>query len=229
MPTTCNFDIFYIDDSGSEAAGCITFSWIQINPADWASAMQKWLAFRAEAYRRHGISASQRLHATDLAGGRRNRSAAALRGNRQQGMALIREGLEAIAGLPGARLGTAYRMTSSRGRAYETDKQDLYEHVVRALDAQLQARDSFGAIVMDGDGTNGAYARAHRTLGEHGRRLIEDPFFRHADVSQWVQIADLIAWTGYRSLTVTNRRRAAMTWYANILGDLDVHGGPVIL
>ncbi|MEU8331591.1 DUF3800 domain-containing protein [Micromonospora sp. NPDC048839] len=226
MPTTCNFALFYVDDSGSEASGYTSYSWIAVDPARWSEADKRWLGFRSQTYRRHGIPASVRLHATDLAGGRGRPSMDPM-WKRSDGLVVIREGLRAIAALPGIGVGTVYRRTSARGSSFHNNKLDLYGRLVEILNRDLDVRDSFGMIVMDGDGSNLAYARSHRALTTGGRRLIEDPHFRHASVSQWVQIADFAAWSAYHSLRPTNRRTTSSTWYADILGHLDVNGGPV--
>ncbi|MEV1013194.1 DUF3800 domain-containing protein [Micromonospora sp. NPDC049801] len=232
MTTGTNFALFYVDDSGSEAHGLTTFSWIRIDPAHWAGATQRWLRFRAGVYRRHGIAADTRLHATDLAGGRgtwAQASAVKTRTRaRREGLSVIQDGLNAMAALPGITLGSVYRRTNAHGRDFERDKQDLYRCMIARLDAELREAGAFGVVVVDGDGTNVGYNRGHRSL-DNGRALIEDPFFRHASTSQWVQIADLAAWSGYRSLRPTGRRDKSATWYGQILRHLDRDGGPVEL
>ncbi|MFF5230220.1 DUF3800 domain-containing protein [Dactylosporangium sp. NPDC000521] len=229
MVTTCNFAVFYVDDSGSENAGYTTFTWIRVNPAHWAAATSRWLGFRATLRQRHGIPASVRLHATELAGGRgRTAHEHAWRPGRT-GLAIIRAGLDAIATLPGITIGTAYRRTTARGRAFEADKQSLYQRLTATLNTALDDEDAYGTVVMDGDGTNTGYTQGHRSLPRQGRRLIEDPFFRHASASQWVQIADFAAWSAYRSLNATERRARTASWYEQILGRLDVNGGPIPL
>ncbi len=67
---SCNFALFYIDDSGSEAAGCTTFSWIEISPVNWTDAADRWHNYRTALHEHYGIPAAARLHATDLATGR---------------------------------------------------------------------------------------------------------------------------------------------------------------
>ncbi|MFI6783481.1 DUF3800 domain-containing protein [Micromonospora sp. NPDC050276] len=228
MTTGTNFALFYVDDSGSEAHGLATFSWIRIDPAYWADATQRWLHFRAAAYRRHGIPADTRLHATELAGGRGTWAPTPAIRSRREGLTVIHDGLNAIAALPGITLGSVYRRTNARGRDFERDKQDLYRRMIARLDAELREVAAFGAVVIDGDGTNAGYNRGHRRL-DNGRALIEDPFFRHASTSQWVQIADLAAWTGYRSLRPAGRGDTSTTWYAQILRHLDRDGGPIEL
>ncbi len=82
---------------------------------------------------------------------------------------------------------------------------------------------------MDGDGSNTGYATSHHQRNITTSRLIEDPFFRHASTSQWVQAADLVAWTAYRSLRPGAHRAEHDSWYDGVLRPLDIHGGPVRL
>jgi hypothetical protein len=229
MSISTNFALFYVDDSGSETHGIATFSWIRIDPAHWAVANQRWLKFRVAIYRRHGIPADMRLHATELAGARGVWTRALTSGDRRQGLTIIEEGLTAIAGLPGTTLGSVYRRTSAKGRGFERDQQDLYQQMIMRLDTDLGQVAAYGAIVMDGDGTNAEYQRGHRKLDHSRRSLIEDPFFRHASASQWVQIADLAAWTAYRSLRPGGRSDRTATWYSRILQSIDADGEPTEL
>ncbi|MGP9613777.1 DUF3800 domain-containing protein [Brachybacterium sp. AOP42-B2-9] len=54
-----------------------------------------------------------------------------------------------------------------------------------------------GLLVMDGDGTDTSYIAAHHELPIATRSLLEDPGSQHSSRSQWVQIADLIAYAAY--------------------------------
>ena len=227
MRNGCDFSFFYVDDSGSETTGLTTFTFVRINPAAWAPAMQRWLAYRSRLYDRYGIPASARLHATELAGGRGNIAAHPQWRRGRDGLAVIHEGLETIAALPGVSIGTAFRHTTARQKAFEREKQDLYRCTVAMINGDLAADGQYGTLVMDGDGSNNAYARAHRRLPGDDRRLLEDPFFRHASTSQWVQIADFAAWSAYRALRGARRDKAA-AWYTTVLGTADATG-PVAL
>ncbi|MFB9239650.1 DUF3800 domain-containing protein [Plantactinospora siamensis] len=226
MPDPSNFALYYVDDSGSEASGYVTYSWVRVDPAHWAEAEQQWLAFRAATFRRHGIATSARLHATDLAGGRGHRSAELI-WKRADGLEIIHDGLRAISALRGVAIGTVFRRTAARGRDFHRHKQEVYRCMVDRLNSDLGTRGGFGLIVMDGDGGDPSYVRTHRALTPASRRLIEDPYFRHASVSQWVQIADLAAWSAYHSLRPAGRRTRTSYWYADMLGHLDRDGGPV--
>jgi hypothetical protein len=220
------FRLHYVDDSGSATSGITSFSWLQLQPGVWAAAQQTWLAFRHDLHTFHGIPVSRRLHATDLAGGRRNPSTRDGWDSRRHGARLVRDGLRTIASIPGLTVGTVYRRFGSS--ALSDAKRDLYQQLVHALDADLRQRGLMGMVFMDGDGSDRSYATAHRRLPAQ-RRLIEEPVFRHAGFDQWVQMADLAAWSAFQSLTPNHRRQAARSWYPDILGPIDVFGGPIEL
>jgi hypothetical protein len=84
-------------------------------------------------------------------------------------------------------------------------------------------------IFMDGDGSAHGYYAAHRGLKLADRHIIEDPLFQVSHRSQWVQMADLAAWSAYHGLLRTPRRRFAWEWYGTYLGARDVNGGPISL
>ena len=65
-------------------------------------------------------------------------------------------------------------------------------------DQQLRHQDDYGIVGMDGDGTDPIYYKAHRALDDlFNRRVIEDPMFHSSQRSQWTQMADVIAWSGF--------------------------------
>lgn len=67
----------------------------------------------------------------------------------------------------------------------------------------------------------------HRGLKLAHRRIIEDPLFQGAHSSQWVQMADIAAWTTYQSLLRHRGKEFAWHWYDRFLKDSDVNGQPV--
>jgi hypothetical protein len=84
-------------------------------------------------------------------------------------------------------------------------------------------------IVMDGNGTASGYYAAHRGLKLSSRNIIEDPMFVPAHRSQWVQMADIAAWSAYQGLLRHQGKRFAWDWYTRHLGPSDVNDGPVAL
>jgi Protein of unknown function (DUF3800) len=84
-------------------------------------------------------------------------------------------------------------------------------------------------IFMDGDGSDQGYYSAHRALKLADRHVIEDPLFQVSHRSQWVQMADLVAWSAYQALQRSPDRRFAWNWYDDYLAAHDANGGPVAL
>jgi hypothetical protein len=78
---------------------------------------------------------------------------------------------------------------------------------------------------MDGDGSDFSYSRAHRALPLTSRNLLEDPLYQRSHGSQFVQMADLVAFTGYPSLLTTGDKTLTRRWYADHLASKDVTGG----
>ena len=91
-----------------------------------------------------------------------------------------------------------------------------------AVDARLREDGELGLLVMGGDGTDGSYYAAHRDLALETRALVEDPAFQHSHRSQWVQIADLVAYAAYQHLVRLPEKQFAWEWYGT-LGER-VHG-----
>ncbi|NQX35943.1 DUF3800 domain-containing protein [Herbiconiux sp. VKM Ac-2851] len=79
---------------------------------------------------------------------------------------------------------------------------------------------------MDGNGTDSSYTEAHRELELDTRHIIEDPTFYDSRRSQFVQMADLVAYSAFASLNRHEGNRFAWEWYAEHLASADPHGGP---
>ncbi|GAB1690688.1 DUF3800 domain-containing protein [Krasilnikovia sp. M28-CT-15] len=218
------FRLFYIDDSGAHDSGYSTYTWLQLDPAHWVHAEQTWMRYRHELLRRHGIPVSYVLHATDLIAGRPT-SHGSTAVPRAQGAEIVHDGLTVIAGLPGLTVGTVYRQHQPHqpGRT----KYDLYQALVAHLDADLRAENTAGMVFLDG-ARNQEFVNAHRSLAT-GRRLIEEPQPRPATHDQWVQMADLVAYSAYQSIARRASKHRIWHWYPSILGHLDRHGGPIPL
>lgn len=219
---------FYIDDSGSVDTGLIVYAWIELTADEWRAGLRTWLDLRKDLYRNHSVPPSEELHATKFVNGRDrisldpavNRSKSRLR-------QIMTEALQVIRIAPELRLGIVYRKTKASGAAYAKERNDVYQELLAHLDTRLTAANEFGLVFMDGDGTDPHYQRAHRRLKLEHRRIIEDPLFQGAHQSQWIQMADLVAWTTYQSLLLHPGKRFAWDWYAIYLQPSDVNGGPL--
>lgn len=221
---------FYVDDSGASETGWIVFSWIECAIADWRVGLRGWLDLRKDLYAEFAIPPSYELHSTKFLGGRGNPSTDpmhnASKETRRQAMALA---LAAIGGTPELRVGTVYRRTTARRKAFHKESVQVYDRLVTVLNARLGAAGEHGLIFMDGNGTATSYYAAHRALKLANRNIIEDPLFQPAHRSQWVQMADIVAYSAYQGLLRHPGKEFAWDWYAQYVQRIDVNGGPVAL
>jgi hypothetical protein len=222
--------LFYVDDSGAPDTGWIVYSWIECTIADWRVGLRGWLDLRKKLYAQYAIPPAYELHAAHFAGGQGNPSTnqAWNRHKRYRGE-VLQLALGAIAATEQLRVGTVYRVTGATGKAYAEQRTDVYEKLVTHLDTRLGASGEHGLIFMDGDGSDASYYGAHRALKLAHRNVIEDPLFQPSHRSQWVQMADIIAWSAYQGLRRAPNRRFAWEWYARYLHSRDVNGGPLAI
>lgn len=66
--------LIYVDDSGAEATGYATFSWIAVSLEDWRVGLAEILQWRADLASAYGIPKHYELHAVKFANGRGNPS-----------------------------------------------------------------------------------------------------------------------------------------------------------
>lgn len=222
--------MFYVDDSGATDNGFIVYAWVECHTEDWRTGLRSWLDLRAEMFAKHAIPPSYELHTAAFAGGRGRPSAIPdwnlHKRNRSEVLELA---LARIAATSCLGIGTVCRVTSARGSAYAAERGDLYRHLVTHLDGRLERDQELGIILMDGDGSETAYYGAHRALKLSRRRVIEDPLFQASHRSQWIQMADLVAWSTYQALLRNPQNRYAWDWYDTYLRPRDVNGGPLAL
>lgn len=222
--------MFYIDDSGSVDTGYVVYSWIETAPVDWRIGLRHWLDLRKELYVKYKIPPSNELHATKIANGRGRPSIdPAVNNSKPLGRQIMQDALTAIQGSGILRVGTVYRQTSARGRAYQQERQAVYADLVAHIDNKLTSAGELGMIFMDGDGSDPNYHQAHRDLKLATRSIIEDPLFQASHTSQWMQMADLAAWTAYQGLLRHPGKKLFWDWYSTYLAGCDVNGGPIAI
>jgi Protein of unknown function (DUF3800) len=222
--------LFYVDDSGAVETGWIVYSWIECAVADWRHGLRWWLDLRKKLFSEHRIPPAYELHAAHFIGGRGDPSTDAAWNRHKSNRALVvRQALAAIGTAPHLRVGTSYRRTLARGSAYHWERLAVYDALVAHVDTRCAAHSEYGMIFMDGDGSEQGYYSAHRALKLANRHVIEDPLFQVSHRSQWVQMADLVAWTAYQSLQRSPARQFAWDWYDHYLFARDAHGGAISL
>ena len=216
--------LFYVDDSGAERSGYATFSWVELAIDDWNRGLGEVLAWRAHLDHMYGIPKRYELHSTDFANGRGNPSLRGDTWNRRKAYRsqVLQESFHRFSLWPWMSAGTVYSRTELRRDDFARERARVYQELVRMLDARLRADGELGLLVMGGDGTDGSYYAAHRDLALETRALVEDPAFQHSHRSQWVQIADLVAYAAYQHLVRLPEKQFAWEWYGT-LGER-VHG-----
>lgn len=215
--------VFYIDDSGADTTGIAVFGWVELEIPAWSDVLRGWLDWRHHLYRTIGIPADYELHATKFVGGRGRPTGTSWDEIKSRRAPVVAEALQTIIGLPGLQAGAVFQYTTAEVRYPETKKL-AYAELVRRLDARLTAAGEHGLIVMDGDGTDPTYRVAHRDLKLDTRSLIEDPLFQSAHHSQWVQMADLIAYAAYMHLERIPSKERTWAWFRDIVAAAAVTG-----
>lgn len=216
----------YIDDSGSVDAEIAIYGWIQVSPAAWRVVLRRWLDLRKELFLELGVHISTELHATKFINGREEISANApgrlqdaatgevLR--KDLGREMGQRCLEMIRDDTEIRAGAVFRRTSAKGSAFNNERHDLYGKFVDWFDADLRSKDCYGLLTMDGQDQR--YRDAHRALPIGTRHVIEDPALQDSRHSQWMQMADLVAYTAFMSLHRHAGNQFGWSWYNNYLG-----------
>jgi hypothetical protein len=206
--------LFYVDDSGAERSGFATFSWIELAIDDWNTGLGEVLNWREHLDHKYGIPKRYELHSTDFVNGRGNPSRRGDQWNRRKAhrSQVMEESFNRFSLWPWLSVGTVYSHTELKRDDFARERARVYQELIQMLDRRLQADGELGLLVMDGDGTDSSYYAAHRALQLETRALIEDPGFQHSHRSQWVQIADLVAYSSYQSLVRLPEKEFAWGW-----------------
>lgn len=208
---------------GLTATDIVVYGWVELLIPDWREALRGWLDWRHDLYRSIGIPADYELHATKVVNGRGRPTGTPWDEVKSHRTPVMRDALRVITTLPGLCTGAVFQR-SKPGVKYHHNKADAYAKLVHYLDACLASADEFGMIIMDGDGTDPSYRIAHRDLNLATRRLIEDPLFQGSHHSQWVQMADLVAYSAYMHLARIPTKEHTWNWYRDIVATTAVTG-----
>jgi hypothetical protein len=215
-----NFLVHYFDDSGAEDFEVAAFGWVAVDAGCRLAAMNTWMDFRRQLFEKAAIPTDTELHAVKFLQGRGRPSLNddwnLLRRNRHE---VTRTALGTIASLPGVEVGSAFRRTRTRREDFRREQQSLYAAAVSHLDEGLARRTARGLIVMDGNGTDFGYHSAHRSLAQDERRLIEDPFFVDSQANQWIQMADIVAYTAFQAVARQESRSFMWNWHSEFFAN----------
>ena len=222
--------LFYVDDSGASETGWAVFAWIECTAENWRAGLRDWLELRRALYTEFQIPADYELHATRFVGGRGNPSLDPAWNRAKHLRSLVAErALSTIAASPHVGLGAVHRFTGARGHQHAQEVASLYAALIQHLDSRLAAAGELAFVIVDGDGRDASYFAPHRALSLNSRHVLEDPFFQDSHRSQWVQMADLVAYTVYQHLLRHPGKHFTWHWYETHLRGKDVNGEPITL
>lgn len=227
--------LLHVDDSGSDRSGLVIYGWVEVTPAGWARALRAWLELRKALVRDFGVPVAQELHCTKYVNGRAQISVDPPDRLRRDGRVLWKDlgrdvaerCLATLSSCDDIRVGAVYRRLAGRGAAYGRAKFATYGDFVTSLDRELRDENTFGHVTMDGDDRH--YRDAHRRLKLDERHLIEDPVLHDSRISQWTQMADLVAYCANLTLDRYAGNEFGWHWYETYLAPRDPRGGPVEL
>lgn len=209
--------ILYVDDSGSEKHGLAVLGWIEVNLEDWSLLLSQILSWRESLAEVHGIPKQYELHAVNFVNGRGNPSTDESWNRKKILRKQIADDLfSRMRNWSMSDVGRAVSQTSARRHAYAQVSEELYSTFITELDQKLTANNEQAIIVIDGDGTNRSYARAHRKLPLETRSIIEDPLFQHAHTSLLVQIADFVAYAAFQNQARQPNKEFSWSWYSQL-------------
>jgi hypothetical protein len=139
--------------------------------------------------------------------------------------------LEAIRDCSHIEIGVAFKRSVLRGKKINADREAVYTSLVRLWDDQLRHNNAYGIVGWMGTGPTRSTTthNAHRALELSARRVIEDPMFHSSRRSQWTQMADIIAWSGYADLHPSRITISPGLGHADYLAARNPMGDPVEL
>jgi len=215
--------LIYVDDSGDAEQGWVVYGWVEVHPRDWNSALRTLLELRKELWRDFGVPPSRELHATHYANGRGKVSAKPPQRFSAEdervlwkdlGQEIAVRCLQTLRDCERIRTGAIWERTPLRGPAYKHVKARVYRDLVRRWSDEHRTSGDFALVSMDGDGSDRSYFDAHRALPLDSRHVIEDPMFHDSKRSQWVQFADLVAFSAYAHVNRHPRNAFAWHWHS---------------
>ncbi|GAA4241021.1 hypothetical protein GCM10022254_68200 [Actinomadura meridiana] len=214
---------FYLDESGSENAGILTYSWIAFDAQNADHVNRTWrVAAREPLSRDYGIPVDYPLHARKFI---RGSGVKTLDGSRTDRAAACELMLNVLGDCPQLHIGTVYRHTHKKQKAFTSERFALYRDTLAHLDNFLATRKTKAILFVDGKGS-----RRHR---EESRALelrnLREPIFKQLGDEQLLQAVDLVAWTSYQHLLRSPGRELVSSWYDTFLRRRDINGRPLML
>ena len=231
--------LMYMDDSGTpDRDGLIIYGWVEVEPIHWRTTLRVWLELRKALWREFAVPVTAELHGTAFINGRGVKGGGHISANpperyessggtvfwKDLGRDVAVRCLETLRSCEHLRVGAVYRKEPAGGSVYAAAKFATYGDFLMQLDNELRSADTYAAITMDGDDRH--YRDAHRALKLDSRHVIEDPIMHDSKMSQWTQMADLVAYVANIHLDRYPGNEFGWHWYEDYLAPRDPHQFP---
>jgi hypothetical protein len=203
--------IAYIDDSGDENTSVYTALLIPIQ--SWTTVLRAWLTFRANIYTTFFVPADYELHAKELVQAGRGRPAPSIQYGINTELSKRKRVYEAA-------MATIAQMSDLRIICKvmpHVTPERCYSALIAKIEEVLAAEDGYAILVVDGDGSQPYQKSTHRGLKLANRRIVEDPWFQGAHLSQLVQMADLVSYAMFQSHSLRVSRQWLWGYFAHHL------------
>lgn len=212
--------MYYVDDSGDAAKGVAIYSWIEVDAEQLPNAEAVWLRFRQQLFERYRIPTDFELHSSDfLSGHGRPSTEDKVNHSKAVRREIFVDALKVIGDLPGVTIGAVHRTSHHRRNGFAEAIRDAFCRLVLGVDRRLFLGNLQGIMIIDGEGDGSCrfYTRLFRSLGLSGKQLVSSPFFQPSHDSQWIQIADIVAFAAFQSVVKRPGREFCWTWYEDYI------------
>jgi hypothetical protein len=111
------------------------------------------------------------------------------------------------------------RVSPRQRSGFAEAMRDAFCRLVLGIDRRLFLAQVQGAVVIDGagDGSCDVYIRHFQDLDLSGQQLFAAPFFQPSSGSQWIQIADVVAFSAFHAVAKRPDREFCWTWYEDYI------------
>jgi hypothetical protein len=224
--------MIYMDDSGRPQNGLAVLGWIDFHPDHWSSVLGQWIETRKLLWREYGIPVRKELHTTAYVNGR-DRISKRIPSKyvhdektywKDFGIDVALTCLHTLSSIEGLAIGSSFNQAHDGG--IHVTKMHLYEDYLENFELELSRENALGLVFIDGNGNDQIFMKAHRKLARTNRLILEDPIHMNSKHSQFIQMADLVAWTAFAEVHESRDVRFAKNWYSEYLSSRDLSRTP---
>ncbi|MFD7895972.1 DUF3800 domain-containing protein [Streptomyces sp. NPDC059743] len=202
--------VYYIDDSGIPKTGLALYSALGVSAVNAGDVLRAWRELRRSWYVTHAVPADFELHASAFLAGRgRPGGRNPLKIERYR---MAQNALEVIGAQSDLTVTTVYAVHTAHWREA---KRAAYTGLIRRLDRQLDEAGEYAALIVDGDGSEELYEDVHRQI--RPARIKAPAAEVPAHTSEWLQMADLVAYSACQVIAQLESRAFMWGWYTRYL------------